>query len=190
MGSRFGSSSSCSKRMAPPPSLQVHVQWLDEAIERNVNAVLSDLAEGHNSAVNEAETFLQDCLSAGQRRVTEIRDAARGHGHAWRTVERAKHTLGTPKLPSRLQPISETHQGGCRPNRREVANMTRSPILRGLAVLGFYGLFGGNVGGLGTPVGGLPPKAAKHTSKNPVKSQGRQDDTYRENRCPWGSLAD
>src|SRR5262249_35392393 len=29
-----------------------------------------------------------------KRRMTEIREAARGHGHAWRTIERAKHKLG------------------------------------------------------------------------------------------------
>jgi putative DNA primase/helicase len=71
-----------------------HVRWLDETIERDANAVLAALDERHNYAIREAEDFLDAFLAAGRQKVAAIHDAAKGHGHAWRTVERAKHNLG------------------------------------------------------------------------------------------------
>ena len=73
--------------------LASRIHWLDETIERNANAVLAALAEDHSPAIRLAEEFLREFLAAGRRRMTEIREAARGHGHAWRTIERAKHNL-------------------------------------------------------------------------------------------------
>jgi hypothetical protein len=73
--------------------LASRVQWLDETIERTANAVLAALAERHDSALSKAEDFLCEFLAGGRRRMTDVRESARGHGHAWRTIERAKHKL-------------------------------------------------------------------------------------------------
>jgi putative DNA primase/helicase len=71
-----------------------HIRWLDETIEQSADAVLAALAERQDTAMSKAADFLREYLASGRKRVTEIREAARGHGHAWRTVERAKHDLG------------------------------------------------------------------------------------------------
>jgi putative DNA primase/helicase len=83
-----------------------HVRWLEETIDRNANAVLAALAEGHDSAISEAEDFLRESLVGGRKRMTEIREAARGHGHAWRTIERAKlklsiTSINVPETPAK-----------------------------------------------------------------------------------------
>jgi len=73
--------------------LTSHIRWLNETIERNANAVLAALAEEHSPAISQAEDFLRDFLANGRKRMTEVREAAKGHGHAWRTIERAKRNL-------------------------------------------------------------------------------------------------
>jgi hypothetical protein len=73
--------------------LASRIHWLNETIERNANAVLAALAEGHDTAITQAEDFLREFLAAGRRRMTELQEAAKGHGHAWRTMERAKRKL-------------------------------------------------------------------------------------------------
>lgn len=78
--------------------LASRVNWFDATIERNANTVLAALAEGHDAALSKAEDFLREFLAGGRRRMTEIREAARGHGHAWRTIERAKHKLGIASI--------------------------------------------------------------------------------------------
>ena len=46
------------------------------------------------SELREAEAFLRDALAEGPVATTEIKSAAGGHAIAWRTVERAKRSLG------------------------------------------------------------------------------------------------
>jgi AAA domain len=70
------------------------VRWLGEEVKQSANEVLAELADRRDTAVAAAEDFLIDYLAQGEQRVTDIREAARGHGHSWRTVERAKQKLG------------------------------------------------------------------------------------------------
>jgi putative DNA primase/helicase len=53
------------------------------------------------AARDEAKKFLQDILAYGPLPVKDIEDAAKGHGVAWRTVERAKRDL---KIVARKNP--------------------------------------------------------------------------------------
>src|SRR5262249_44496454 len=46
------------------------------------------------SAAEDAEGFLSEALREGPMPTKELRAAAAAHGHAWRTVIRAKETLG------------------------------------------------------------------------------------------------
>ena len=46
------------------------------------------------AVTEDAEAFLLDILAAGPMATKEIKTAAGAHGHRWRTVERAKGTLG------------------------------------------------------------------------------------------------
>jgi putative DNA primase/helicase len=76
-----------------------HVRWLEEeTVERSANAVLAELAEARDSAVGQAEDFLREFLAGGRCRMTDVQQAAKGHGHAWRTVERAKRSLGVVSI--------------------------------------------------------------------------------------------
>jgi putative DNA primase/helicase len=45
-------------------------------------------------AVDDAESFLGDILQAGPMATREIKAAANAHGHTWRTLERAKKSMG------------------------------------------------------------------------------------------------
>jgi AAA domain/Bifunctional DNA primase/polymerase, N-terminal len=90
-----------------------HIRWLDETIERNANAILAALAEEHSPAISQAEDFLREFLAGGRKRMTDVREAARGHGHAWRTIERAKRNL---QVASINHPESPAKEGG-RPSR-------------------------------------------------------------------------
>jgi DNA polymerase III delta prime subunit len=47
-----------------------------------------------NGGLREAEAFLRDLLSRGPVATNEIKSAASGNAIAWRTIERAKHSLG------------------------------------------------------------------------------------------------
>jgi putative DNA primase/helicase len=44
--------------------------------------------------IDDAETFLADMLRDGPVATKDIKAAASAHGHTWRTVERAKKSLG------------------------------------------------------------------------------------------------
>jgi putative DNA primase/helicase len=84
-----------------------HVRWLEETVERSANTVLAELAETRDSAISQAEDFLNEFLADGRRRMTDVQQAARGHGHAWRTVERAKRKLGVVSVNNPETPASK-----------------------------------------------------------------------------------
>jgi putative DNA primase/helicase len=84
-----------------------HVRWLEETVERSANTVLAELAETRDSAISQAEDFLNEFLAEGRRRMTDVQQAAKGHGHAWRTVERAKRKLGVVSVNNPETPASK-----------------------------------------------------------------------------------
>jgi hypothetical protein len=71
------------------------VEWEAELCTINVNDAMAP-EDGREGAYarNEAEEFLRVELADGPVSSTGIRQAATGAGHSWRTVERAKQTLG------------------------------------------------------------------------------------------------
>ena len=96
------------------------VDWGDplEGSARELMAVEQmDMA---GEAVDEAETFLADALRAGPMATREIKAAASAHGHTWRTVERAKKSLGVVAAKGgfsdgwswHLPPPNTANQGG------------------------------------------------------------------------------
>jgi hypothetical protein len=89
---------------APAPSLvfglagaesgAVRVTWKGET-SLNAAALLSAPTDPEErSAGQEAQDFLRDILSGGPRAAADVRKQANEAGVAWRTVERAKATLG------------------------------------------------------------------------------------------------
>jgi putative DNA primase/helicase len=70
------------------------VEWGEvlEGSARELMAVEQPDEDGHG--VNDAESFLADMLRDGPVPTKELQAAAKAHGHAWRTVERAKGALG------------------------------------------------------------------------------------------------
>jgi hypothetical protein len=96
------------------------VDWGDmlEGSARELMAV-----ENHDDggeAIEDAETFLGDMLRDGPVPTRDIQQAARAHGHSWRTVERAKKQLGIEAVKAglaagwswQLPPPPKTANGG------------------------------------------------------------------------------
>lgn len=73
------------------------VLW-GERIEGSAREILADVEgigdDGQRSEQEDAEQFLQDLLSAGPVPVKQIKADASGAGFAWRTIERAKKSIG------------------------------------------------------------------------------------------------
>ena len=72
------------------------VAWESSPVDISADAALQAAdaqVSGGTSAVAEAEEFLRDILAAGPIPQKEVKDAAGGHGLAWRTVQRAKARL-------------------------------------------------------------------------------------------------
>lgn len=72
------------------------VLW-GEIIEGSAREILADIEGGEDEGTSEkedAEQFLVSLLAHGQVPVKQIKADAAGAGHAWRTVERAKKSLG------------------------------------------------------------------------------------------------
>jgi putative DNA primase/helicase len=82
---------------APVPGYDFNnqrVEWGEvlDGSARELMAVEQPDEDGH--AVNDAESFLADMLRDGPVPTKELQAAAKAHGYAWRTVERAKGALG------------------------------------------------------------------------------------------------
>ncbi|WP_457787189.1 AAA family ATPase [Pseudomonas sp. PL-6] len=73
------------------------VLW-GERIEGSAREILADVEstgdDDQRSEQEDAEQFLQDLLSAGPVPVKQIKADASGAGFAWRTIERAKKSIG------------------------------------------------------------------------------------------------
>lgn len=67
------------------------VHW-GAALEGSAWSLLD--GDEHQSAIEEAKQFLRDALRDGPMAHTDIKAAATANGHAWRTVERAKQSIG------------------------------------------------------------------------------------------------
>ena len=71
------------------------IAWESERITRTADEILAANREGNESPERvEAEDFLNDALSSGDRPSTEIVAEAKGAGISWRTIRRAQKALG------------------------------------------------------------------------------------------------
>ncbi len=89
------------------PGIMASVVHWREPIEGTAREILgeAEAEETDGSARAEAEAFVQEFLSGGQRPVNEIKTAAEAFGHAWATVKRAKKAL-------KITPIKTGMKGG------------------------------------------------------------------------------
>jgi putative DNA primase/helicase len=70
------------------------IDW-GEALEGSARELMAvEQMDAAGEAVEEAETFLADVLRNGPLATKEIKAAANAHGHTWRTLERAKKSMG------------------------------------------------------------------------------------------------
>jgi putative DNA primase/helicase len=71
------------------------VVWEGERIARTADDILAANRDGNEKPERiEAEDFLRDMLSDGQRPTADLEDEAKGAGISWRTVRRAQKALG------------------------------------------------------------------------------------------------
>ena len=85
------------KELEQPPGLEATaVKWGNpiEGTAREILAEAEAVVTGNSGGKNEAVAFLETLLGNGPKPVREIQDAATASGIEWRTVERAKQTLG------------------------------------------------------------------------------------------------
>jgi putative DNA primase/helicase len=69
------------------------IDW-GEALEGSARELMAvEQMDMAGEAIEEAETFLTDLLREGPVATREIKAAANAHGHAWRTLNRAKDSL-------------------------------------------------------------------------------------------------
>ena len=78
-----------------------------EAVEGSARELLAEpdnreATESDNSALDDAMDFLRDLLADGELPQKQIEADAKGAGHAWRTVRRAKDELGIRSVKSKL----------------------------------------------------------------------------------------
>ncbi|WP_339730814.1 AAA family ATPase [uncultured Pseudomonas sp.] len=81
------------------------VLWGDK-IEGCARDILADVERVDNEETNEkkdAEQFLISLLADGQVSVKQVKADAAGAGHAWRTVERAKKSIGVEAVKAGLK---------------------------------------------------------------------------------------
>jgi putative DNA primase/helicase len=82
---------------APVPGCNFSNQRVDwgEALEGTARELMAvEQPDDSGDALEDAEAFLLDILEGSPAATKEIKTAAAAHGHRWRTVERAKGTLG------------------------------------------------------------------------------------------------
>src|SRR5262249_9792841 len=70
------------------------VQW-GQVLKGSARELMAvEEADDGAAAADAAADFLRDMLAGGPMTTKELKAAAEAHGHAWRTVERAKQALG------------------------------------------------------------------------------------------------
>jgi putative DNA primase/helicase len=82
---------------APVPGQEFNAQRVEwrEALEGSARDLMAvESPDDAGDALEDAEAFLLDILEGSPVATKEIKTAAAAHGHRWRTVERAKGTLG------------------------------------------------------------------------------------------------
>ena len=82
---------------APVPGQEFNAQRVEwgEILEGTARELMAcEQPDDSGDALEDAEEFLLDILRDGAVATKEIKTAAAAHGHRWRTVERAKGTLG------------------------------------------------------------------------------------------------
>jgi putative DNA primase/helicase len=83
--------------LAPVPGQEFNAQRVEwgEILEGSARELMAcEQPDDSGDALEDAEEFLLDILRDGAVATKEIKTAAAAHGHRWRTVERAKGTLG------------------------------------------------------------------------------------------------
>ena len=81
---------------APVPGHPFNAQTVEwgQMLEGTARELMSVEQPGDDGEGEDAEEFLVDMLRDGPTPTREIKEAARAHGLAWRTIERAKRHLG------------------------------------------------------------------------------------------------
>jgi putative DNA primase/helicase len=81
---------------APVPGHDFMAQRVDwgGTLEGSARELMAVEQPDDSGAVENAASFLQDILREGPISTKDIAEAAKAHGHAWRTVKRAKDSLG------------------------------------------------------------------------------------------------
>jgi putative DNA primase/helicase len=81
---------------APVPGFGFNSQTVEwgQMLEGTARELMAVEQPGDDGEAEDAEEFLADTLRAGPTPTREIKEAARAHGLAWRTIERAKRDLG------------------------------------------------------------------------------------------------
>lgn len=77
--------------------------WEDEAVEMTIEELAGAVTDRQPRPRDEIKTWLKNLLAPGPVTVETIKKAAEEHGHAWRTISRAKKDLG---IHSRKQQFS------------------------------------------------------------------------------------
>jgi len=81
---------------APVPGFGFNSQTVEwgQMLEGTARELMAVEQPDNEAEREDAEVFLSDTLRAGPAPTRDIKEAARAHGLAWRTVERAKRDLG------------------------------------------------------------------------------------------------
>ena len=90
-------------RVAVPGHPNIFAQRVDwgEPLEGSARELMAvEDADAGADAMAEAEAFLADLLRDGAMATREIKEAAKAHGHSWRTLNRAKNNMGVEATKS------------------------------------------------------------------------------------------
>ncbi len=123
-----------------------HIQWEDSPVQISADEAVAAMADGAEArgARDEAKEFLLELLAGGSVPQKEIKTAAEGAGIAYRTVQRAKDSLG---VEARREDVDGTHRWAWRLPTKSATNTATQKH--------------GALGSLGSLEGGKSAKSAK-----------------------------